>query len=60
VLLLDEPTSALDAPTQAAVENTLNRLVGELGVSLVLVTHDRGQAGRLAGRTVDLTEASAA
>ena len=60
VLLLDEPTSALDAPTEAAVEETLTRLVHELGVSLVVVTHDRGQAGRLAGRTVDLAEAGTA
>ena len=52
VLLLDEPTSALDERTQAGVEATLARLVSELGVSTVIVTHDRGQAQRLARRTV--------
>jgi len=60
VLLLDEPTSALDERTQAGVEATLARLVSELGVSAVIVTHDRGQARRLASRTVELASGRAA
>ncbi len=55
VLLLDEPTSALDARAQAGVEATLVRLVHEHGVSAVVVTHDAGQARRLARRRIDLT-----
>ena len=55
VLLLDEPTSALDERTQAGVEATLALLVSELGVSMIVVTHDRGQAQRLARRTVELS-----
>jgi UDP-glucose/iron transport system ATP-binding protein len=47
VLLLDEPTSALDAEARDAVEATLRRLRAELDISLVLVTHDPDQAGRL-------------
>ena len=54
VLLLDEPTSALDSRTEAGVEATLMRLVHEHGVSVVVVTHDSGQARRLARRTIDL------
>jgi putative ABC transport system ATP-binding protein len=54
VLLLDEPTSALDERTRAGVEATLVRLVAQLGLSAVIVTHDRGQARRLARRTVTL------
>jgi putative ABC transport system ATP-binding protein len=54
VLLLDEPTSALDERAREGVEATIARLVGELGVSAVLVTHDRAQAERLAERTVEL------
>ena len=54
VLLLDEPTSALDESARAGVEATLTRLVGELDVSAVIVTHDRAQAERLATRTVEL------
>ena len=59
VLLLDEPTSALDERARAGVEATLVRLVGEVGVSAVIVTHDRAQAQRLAGRTVELADGRA-
>ena len=59
VLLLDEPTSALDERARAGVEATLARLVGELEVSAVIVTHDRAQAQRLASRTVELDGAGA-
>ncbi len=48
VLLLDEPTSSLDEASRDAIELTIARLAGELGVSIVLVTHDVAQAGRLA------------
>jgi putative ABC transport system ATP-binding protein len=53
VLLLDEPTASLDAAATGAVEDALQ---GLRGVSLVLVTHDRGQAERLAERTIELHE----
>jgi ABC-type sulfate/molybdate transport systems ATPase subunit len=54
VLLLDEPTSALDKASRDAVEATLSHLRDEVDVSLVLVTHDRAQAERLADRFVEL------
>jgi putative ABC transport system ATP-binding protein len=53
-LLLDEPTSALDAAARDAVEATLVHLRDDLGVSLVVVTHDRAQAERLADSFVEL------
>jgi len=53
-LLLDEPTSALDEHTRAGVEATLAELAERTGVSMVLVTHDRAQANRLATRIVSL------
>jgi ABC-type phosphate transport system ATPase subunit len=53
VLLLDEPTASLDSAATAAVEDALRSLQG---LSLVLVTHDRAQAERLAERTVELHE----
>ena len=53
VLLLDEPTASLDSAATAAVEDALGSLEG---LSLVLVTHDRAQAERLAERTVELHE----
>ncbi len=53
-LLLDEPTSALDDEATEEVEAALAGLVAELGVSAVIVTHDRAQAERLASHTVEL------
>lgn len=55
VLLLDEPTSALDETARAGVERTLIDLGEQTGVSMVVVTHDRAQAGRLSDRVVELT-----
>ncbi|MFL5782212.1 MAG: ATP-binding cassette domain-containing protein [Thermoleophilaceae bacterium] len=55
-LLLDEPTSALDERTRAGVEATLAELGERTGVSMVIVTHDRGQANRLATRIVTLID----
>jgi putative ABC transport system ATP-binding protein len=51
VLLLDEPTAALDEDAKQAVEETL---AGLPAVSLVLVTHERAQAERLADRVIRL------
>jgi len=48
VLLLDEPTSALDEEARDAIEATIARLASDLGVSIVLVTHDIAQSRRLA------------
>jgi putative ABC transport system ATP-binding protein len=60
VLLLDEPTSALDADTRAAVEETLLDLRQRLGVSFVVVTHDREQAERLGEHVLELRPLTAA
>jgi ABC-type sulfate/molybdate transport systems ATPase subunit len=56
VLLLDEPTSALDEQARDGVERTLLELEGRAGLSMLIVTHDRAQAERLAGRIVRIRE----
>jgi len=55
-LLLDEPTASLDEDARTGVELTLVELHATLGVALVLVTHDRGQAARLTTRTLELRD----
>jgi peptide/nickel transport system ATP-binding protein len=40
ILLADEPTTALDVMVQAQILDLLTRLSGELGLALLLVTHD--------------------
>jgi len=60
VLLLDEPTSALDENARGAVESTLRDLRDKLGLSIVLVTHDLGQARRMADWVVRLDDGSVA
>lgn len=53
VLLLDEPTSSLDLASVAAVEDTIARIAKE-GLTVVLVSHDAGQAQRLADHALVL------
>lgn len=48
VLFLDEPTSNLDPTSVETIETNL-QLVSQQGTKIILVTHDLGQAKRLAG-----------
>jgi len=54
VLLLDEPFSAVDAPARQALYHELAALRQSLSTPMVLVTHDLGEARRLADRVVIL------
>lgn len=49
VLVLDEPTTALDVITQRAILDLIAELCEELGVAVVLVSHDLGVVAELAG-----------
>jgi peptide/nickel transport system ATP-binding protein len=48
LLIADEPTTALDVTVQAQILALLRRLREELGMALVLVTHDLGVAAEMA------------
>jgi len=54
VLLLDEPFSALDIGTREALRADVLRLVESLGATLLLVSHDFGDAEALCTRVVRL------
>src|SRR5256885_6288387 len=42
VLIADEPTTALDVTIQAQILELLERLQAELGMAVMLITHDLG------------------
>jgi osmoprotectant transport system ATP-binding protein len=55
-LLLDEPLGALDPIVRADLQAELREIFGALEKTVVLVTHDLGEAGYLAGRLVLLAD----
>jgi len=56
VLLLDEPLSALDASLRSDMQDLILRLQEETGVTLILVTHDQGEAVVMSHRIALLFE----
>lgn len=52
VLLMDEPTSSLDEKARDRVEDLVRNLNRREGLTIVLVSHDLGQVGRLADRAI--------
>jgi peptide/nickel transport system ATP-binding protein len=52
LLLADEPTTALDVTVQAKILQILKSLRGQLGVSVLFITHDLGVVAEIADRIV--------
>jgi oligopeptide/dipeptide ABC transporter ATP-binding protein len=52
VLIADEPTTALDVTIQAQILELLSRLQDEMGMSVLLITHDLGVVAGHADRVV--------
>jgi oligopeptide/dipeptide ABC transporter ATP-binding protein len=52
LLIADEPTTALDVTVQAQVLELLRELRQELGMSMILITHDLGVIAEFAERVV--------
>jgi len=54
-LLLDEPFASLDAERAEALMRLVERIRDELKIPILLVSHDRQEVDRLAGRVVTLS-----
>jgi peptide/nickel transport system ATP-binding protein len=52
LLIADEPTTALDVTIQAQILELIDRLKREIGMSLLLITHNLGIVAERADRTV--------
>ncbi|HEX2580521.1 MAG TPA: oligopeptide/dipeptide ABC transporter ATP-binding protein [Dongiaceae bacterium] len=52
LLIADEPTTALDVTVQAQILELLAELKRDLGMAIVLITHDLGVIARLADRVM--------
>ncbi len=52
LVLMDEPTSGLDVSVQARLLDLIRRLVAELGLAVVIVTHDLAVARLLSHRVM--------
>jgi molybdate transport system ATP-binding protein len=53
-LLLDEPFASLDPERGETLMTLVERIRDELAIPILLVSHDRGEVARLAGRVVTL------
>ncbi len=56
ILLLDEPSANLDPRSASVVENVITRVSHELGTTIILASHNIGQAKRLASKVATLED----
>ncbi len=56
LLIADEPTTALDVTIQAQILELLLSLQAELGMAMLLITHDLGVVRKMAKRVCVMTE----
>ena len=56
ILLLDEPSANLDPRSATVVENVITRASHELGTTIIMASHNMGQAKRLASKVATLED----
>ena len=56
LLIADEPTTALDVTIQAQILELIRALQGEIGMSVMFITHDMGVVAEIADRVVVMLE----
>lgn len=52
LLIADEPTTALDVTIQAQIMRLLKKMKEEMGMSMILITHDIGLVASMADRVI--------
>ncbi|MFN8152420.1 MAG: ABC transporter ATP-binding protein [Solirubrobacterales bacterium] len=52
LLIADEPTTALDVTTQAQILRLIERLREELGMAMIMITHDLGVVAEVSDRVM--------
>ncbi len=52
LLIADEPTTALDVTTQAQILELMQRLQDELGMAIMLITHDLGVVAEMCSEVI--------
>ena len=58
ILIADEPTTALDVTIQAQILELIEKLKEEIGMSVILITHNLGIIAQTASRVVVMKELS--
>ena len=56
LLILDEPLTGLDSIARGAVTETLADMLPTLAIPILLVTHDRAEAARLASHCFTIAD----
>lgn len=52
ILIADEPTTALDVTIQAQILDLMSKLQEELGMAIILITHDLGVIAEMVKRVI--------
>lgn len=52
ILIADEPTTALDVTIQAQILELIHKLQGQLGMAVILITHDLGVVAQMCDEVV--------